>query len=174
VRAGIAFDLRRLVFMTRLATTLLFMLALASTALAQSDASAVTRAGAVLAETAASHNMFDSRHAHLALGGAVRIHAARRLSFGVEFQRQVGGAPSPHLFPTLTASVDLREARPDAPGLFRVAGARRRRRAADMALPAAVRDNQRSRRVASTHALRSRRWGSGAVTDPAATRSGRR
>jgi hypothetical protein len=116
VRAGIAFDLRRLVFMTRLATTLLFMLALASTALAQSDASAVTRAGAVLAETAASHNMFDSRHAHLALGGAVRIHAARRLSFGVEFQRQVGGAPSPHLFPTLTASVDLREARPDAPG----------------------------------------------------------
>lgn len=102
--------------MARLATTLLFIAALASPALAQSDASADTRAGAVLVEAAASHNSFDSRHGHAALGGGVRIHAARRLSFGLELQRQVGDAPSPHLFPTLTATVDLREARLGARG----------------------------------------------------------
>lgn len=111
-----AFDPRRLVFMARLATTLLVIAALASPALAQADASAEKRAVAVHAETAVSHNGFDSRHGHLALGGAMRIYAARRLSFGVEFQRQVGDAPSPHLFPTVTASVDLRAARPGAPG----------------------------------------------------------
>ena len=102
--------------MARLAATLLLVAALASPALAQSDVPASTLAGTVLVETAASHNTFDSGHGHVALGGGVRIHAARRVSFGVELQRQMGDAPNPHLFPTLTASVDLREARPGVPG----------------------------------------------------------
>jgi hypothetical protein len=102
--------------MARLATTLLFIAALASPALAQSDALASTPAGTVLVETAASHSTFDSGLGHIALAGVVRVHAARRVSIGVELQRQVGDAPHPRLFPTLTATLDLREARPGAPG----------------------------------------------------------
>jgi hypothetical protein len=98
------------------ALLLLFSAALAPPAQAQSDGAADTRPGTVLAEVAVSHSTFDNGLGHAALGGSVRIHAARRLSFGVELQRQVGDAPNPYVFPTVTATLDLREARPGTPG----------------------------------------------------------
>jgi hypothetical protein len=102
--------------MTRfVALLLLFSAVLATPAEAQSDA-ADTRPGTMLAEVAVSHSTFDNGLGHAALGGSVRIHAARRLSFGVELQRQAGDAPNPYLFPTVTATLDLREPRLGTPG----------------------------------------------------------
>ena len=102
--------------MVRFVALPLLVTAVATPALAQSDGVDDTRPGTVLAEAAVSHTTFDSGLGHVALGGGVRIHAARRLSFGVEVQQQVGDAPNPHLFPTVTATLDLREARFGSPG----------------------------------------------------------
>ena len=102
--------------MIRFVALPLLVTAVATPALAQSDGVDDTRAGTVLAEAAVSHTTFDSGLGHVALGGGVRIHAARRLSFGVEVQQQMGDAPNPHLFPTITATLDLREARLGTPG----------------------------------------------------------
>ena len=102
--------------MSRLTTTLLFIAVLAAPAQAQSDVDGPTRAGTLLVEAGVSHSTFDSGLGHVALGAGVRIHAAPRVSFGVEVQRQVGDAPNPRLLPTVTATVDLREARLGTPG----------------------------------------------------------
>lgn len=102
--------------MTRFIAPLLLLMAVPALATAQSEGRADTRPGTLVAETTLSHSTFDSDLGHVALGGGVRIHAARRLSFGVELQRQVGDAPNPYLFPTVTATVDLREARLGSPG----------------------------------------------------------
>ncbi len=94
--------------MSRLSITLLLLVAMAWPAHAQPDAAGTARAGAVLAEALAAHSTFDSGLSQVALGGGARIHASRRVSFGLEVQRQAGDAPNPLLFPTLTATLDLR------------------------------------------------------------------